>query len=375
LDAFNFESRAQYRKTMPRAVIESIGWEISARSLPRYRRADLMERVWGTTMRKFSFPQSRRGGGSRRMALRPLAGLAAAALLAGAGSGPAWADDEASTLTGDWNGARTALREKHGVTVTLDYIGETLAVLSGGINRRASFEGRFELSIDTDLEKLTGLPQLAGASTHVTVFQIHHAGANAADNVGPIADPSNIDALPTTRLFTAWYQQEFAGGAVSFRIGQLAADDEFFTSDTAGGLINGTFRWGGILAANITNGGPAYPLATPGARLSIAASDNLTVLAGVFAGDPAGRNCVIDPQRCNFHGTTFSFAGGALFMSELHYAVNQGEGAMGLPGIYKLGMFYANGDYADQRLASNGVGGVVSQASPAAVAPLQHRGN
>ena len=99
-------------------------------------------------------------------------------------------------------------------------------------------------------------------------FQIHKGRQNAADLVGSIADPSNIDATSTTRLFTAWFQQDF-GKAGSIRVGQLAADDEFLTSTTAGGLINGTFGWATMVASNLPSGGAAYPLATPGARLQI----------------------------------------------------------------------------------------------------------
>ena len=40
-------------------------------------------------------------------------------------------------------------------------------------------------------------------------FQIHKGRYNAADLVQSLADPSNIDAVPTTRLFTAWIEQEF----------------------------------------------------------------------------------------------------------------------------------------------------------------------
>jgi porin len=64
-----------------------------------------------------------------------------------------------------------------------------------------------------------------GGSTHVRAFQIHKARQNAADLVGSIADPSNIDAVSSTRLFTAWFQQDF-GKTGSIRVGQLAADDE-----------------------------------------------------------------------------------------------------------------------------------------------------
>lgn len=279
---------------------------------------------------------------------------------------------EQETLTGDWGGARTSLKEKSGIELTLTYIAEVMGVASGGINRRGSFEGRFEFSVDTDLEKLVGWN---GATTHVTVFQIHNGGRNAADNVGSISDPSNIDALATTRLFTAWFQQSLFDDRLSVRIGQLAADDEFITSPTAGGLMNGTFGWAGILAANLTSGGPAYPLATPGARVQVKPSDNVALLGAVFSGDPAGKNCLMLPQECNRSGTTFSFHGGALWMGEAQYLVNPGKKPAGLPGIYKLGVWYATADYADQRLGVNAVGAPVSLADPASVGPLNRRGN
>ena len=278
-----------------------------------------------------------------------------------------WEQDK---LTGDWGGLRTNLHDQ-GIDITLNYVAETFGVLSGGLERRASYEGRLEFSVDTDLEKLIGLH---GATTHVTVFQIHNDGRNAVENAGSLADPSNIDALPTTRLYTAWYEQNF-NDLVSVRLGQLAADDEFFTSATAGGLLNGTFGWGNVLAANMTNGGPAYPLATPGVRVQVKPADNLTVLGAVFAGDPAGKNCDDDPQKCNRHGTTFSTSGGALWMGEAQYAVNQGKNAMGLPGVYKLGGWYATTDFADMRYGLDGAGAQVLLSDPTVTDPLNHSGN
>jgi porin len=277
---------------------------------------------------------------------------------------------ERETLTGDWGGARTSLKNQ-GIDITLAYIGEVLGVASGGLERKTSYEGRFEFSVDTDLQKLIGW---TGGSTHVTVFQIHNSGHNIGEHAGAIADPSNIDALATTRLFTAWFEQNF-NDRVSVRAGQLAADDEFLTSDTAGGLINGTFGWAGIMAANITNGGPAYPLAAPGVRVKVNPTEQLSVLGAVFAGDPAGDNCNDDPQRCNRYGTTFSTSGGTLWMGEVQYAINQGKGAPGLPGVYKLGAWYATADYADQHFGTDATGATVSLGVDPTADPLQHHGN
>ena len=278
---------------------------------------------------------------------------------------------EQETLTGDWGGTRSALKDR-GIDITLNYVGETFAVLSGGIDRRGSYEGRFEFSLDSDLEKLFGWK---GAATHVTIYQIHNSGRNVEDNVGALGDPSNIDALPTTRLFTAWFEQNF-NDRFALRVGQLAADDEFIGSPTASGLVNGTFGWAGILAADMLHGGPAYPLAAPGARLKITATPQLTLLAAVFTGDPAGANCIDLPQQCNRYGTkAWDFAGGSLWIGELQYAVNQDKKSPGMPGVYKLGAWYATTDFADQHFGLDGAGATVSLASPAAVSPLNHAGN
>jgi porin len=262
-------------------------------------------------------------------------------------------------LTGDWGGTRTALEEK-GIEIDLNYIGEALSVARGGLKRDTTYEGRLDLNVNTDLEKLIGW---TGGKTNVRVFQIHNSGRNAAENVGSIADPSNIDALPTTRLFTAWYQQEF-GKVASFRIGQLAADDEFLVSNTAGGLINGTFGWATIMSANLPSGGPAYPLATPGVRLQINPTENISLLAAVFSGNPAGKNCGPDedPQACNRHGTTFSFSGGAFWMGEAQYQVNQDKKDKGLAAAYKIGVWYHTGNFADQRFGIDAAGKIVTLA-------------
>ena len=278
---------------------------------------------------------------------------------------------EQDTLTGDWGGARTALKDK-GIDLTLVYIGETFSVLSGGLRRRGSYEGRFEFSADADLEKLIGWK---GATTHVTVFQVNNGNWNTADNVDSISDPSNIDAYHTTRLFTAWYQRNWFDDRISLRVGQLAADDEFLTSPTAAGLINGTFGWADMMAANITSGGPAYPLATPGARLAVKPAENWTLQAAVFSGDPAGKDCNDLPQRCNAHGTTFSFSGGALWMGEAQYAINRGKEATGLAGVYKLGAWYATANYGDRHFGIDATGATVSLGADPTATPIQHKGN
>jgi porin len=193
--------------------------------------------------------------------------------------------------------------------------------------------------------------------------------------VGSIADPSNIEAVPATRLFTAWFQKNFLDDKVSVRLGQIAADDEFLISPTAGNLINSTFGYAALLAADQLQGGPVYPLATPGIRLQLKPTDEIALLSAVFAGAPAGADCIGMPQQCNRYGTTFSTSGGTLWMEEVQYGINQGKAAKGMPAVYKLGGWYATTSFPDQHFGLSAAGMPVSLASPASVSALTHQGN
>ena len=307
---------------------------------------------------------------------RLIIALTAAAAFTGT-SLPARADDAPSSkqppemLTGDWGGLRTALKERNGLEFTITDINELFGVLSGGLKRAPSYEGRTEFTVEADLGKLGW----KDATAHVTVYQLRNSGRNVGQNVGSLSDPSNIDALGTTRLFTAWLQQTWLGERVSLRVGQLAADDEFLTSTTAAGLINGTFGWPDLHNSNMVSGGPAFPLATPGARLAVKPTDDITLQAAVFSGNPAGADCSGLPQACNRYGTTFSFTGGVLAIGEVQYAVNQGRAAAGLPGVYKLGAWHATGDYNDLHDGLSASGIVVSLGLDSTATPIARHGD
>ena len=280
-----------------------------------------------------------------------------------------WTRDK---LTGDWGGARTALSDR-GIDISPLWIGEALGTAAGGFRQGTSLEHRFQLDIDADFDKLWGLK---GATAHTTFYEIGHAfGLPAANFVGSIADPSNIEALPGTRLFTAWYQQNFLDDKVSLRIGQIAADDEFLISPTASVLINSTFGYAALLAADQFQGGPVYPLATPGIRLQLKPTEEITVLSAVFSGAPAGENCTTLPQICNDHGLLFPLNGGVLWMGEAQYGINQAKDAKGMPAVYKLGGWYASKSFPDVHLGLTAAGTPVSLASPASGFPLVRQGN
>jgi porin len=268
------------------------------------------------------------------------------------------------TLTGDWFGFRKRL-EQQGVQLGGDEIFDVMANPVGGQKQGAAFEGRFELFANIDLGAALGWH---GALLHANAYVIHGNGLST-DDVGNLLTVTNIGATPGTRLFALLLQQSFLDDALSIRLGQLAADDEFFVSQYAALFLNSTFGWPSILGVNLPSGGPAYPLATPGLRIRYAFSPTLIFSTGLFNGDPAPAG-LGNPQIRDAGGTAFRLDGGLFWINELAYAASLGED--NLPGSYKLGGWFHDGAFADQRF--DNLGQTLSDPASSGV-PALHRDN
>ena len=246
---------------------------------------------------------------------------------------------------GDPGGLRAYLDAK-GIDYAFTYIGETLGNVSGGVKRGATYEGRLDGTLDVDLAKLVGVK---GAAVHAEFFQIHGRGLSG-NNVLDLFTVSGIEAYPATRLYEAWFEQKLLDDKLAVRVGQLGADTEFLVSQTATLFVNSTFGWPASTANDLPSGGPAYPLATPGARLKLAAFDNVTLLAGLFDGDPAGpfRPSVNNPlpQIRDRNGTAFRLRDAPLLITEADFAYFQDKAAAGLPGTVKVGYYHHFGSFS-----------------------------
>ena len=247
---------------------------------------------------------------------------------------------------GDPGGIRDFL-DKKGIDYNFTYIGEVLGNSSGGVKRGATYEGRLDGQLDVDFEKLANVKGLAG---HAQFFQIHGRGLSG-NNTLDLFTVSNIEAFPSTKLYEAWLEQKLADGKFFVRVGQLAADTEFFISQTATLFVDSTFGYPAIFANDQPSGGPAYPLATPAVRLKATPTDQLTLLLAVFNGDPAGpfHPGVNDflPQLRDPSGTNFRVKDAPLLFSEAQYAYNQDKDAKGLPGTVKVGYVHQFGKFTD----------------------------
>jgi len=264
-----------------------------------------------------------------------------------------------SSLLGDIYGLRSALA-KYGVTFGLTETSELLGNLTGGVNKGFTYDGLTTGTVTIDTNKAIGLP---GGTFNASALQVHGRNLSAV-NLGSLQTASGIEADTGTRLWELWYQQAFLDNRVDVKVGQQSLDQEFMVSQNANLFVNTMFGWAAVPSYDMPAGGPAYPLSALGARFRVKASNNLTVMAGVFDGNPSGVSASsgIDPQVANAHGTNFNLHNGALYIAELQYAINQpAMGDMddgknhGLPGTYKLGVWYNNEQFSDLRYGTDGL--------------------
>jgi porin len=267
---------------------------------------------------------------------------------------PADPDTGESTVEESTLGLLPNPLQKYGIKFAATYIGETQGNVSGGLQQGAVYDGRLNLAVDADLQKLAGLREL---TFHANMFQIHGDGLSRS-NLQNFMVVSGIEALPSTRLYEIWFEQKW-GNTLALRAGQLAADTEFINAKYTDVFTNASLGWPAIASVNLPSGGPSPPLAALGARLRANLGDNLTVAAAIFDGDAAGPGPG-DPQMRDNNGLNFRINDPPLVIGEVQYIWNGKKGDPGLDGKFKIGGWRHFGEFSDQRFTAQGI----SRASP-----------
>jgi len=197
------------------------------------------------------------------------------------------------------------------VSVTATYAAD-LNISAGGSEHDGSAAlGRIAILADADLQRLMGI---RSAKAHASVIEIFGTGLSAS-RIDNLAAVSGLEAEPALRLNQLWV--EFGlGSAGRFRIGKFPASQDFAVSDTASFFINASFGWPASFASDLPQGGPSWPLASPGAMIKLHPSGGWTLSMAVFAGKPAGMDTA-DPQRHDGHGFgAFNLAGKPFVIAE-----------------------------------------------------------
>jgi porin len=205
--------------------------------------------------------------------------------------------------------------------------------LRGGFETGTRYEGFAQWWLEADLDELLGWK---GGSFDIT-WNSYHGGEPSADLVGPFPSQavSNLEAAVSVRFYEIFLRQTWGDDRFIFKAGQLAADSDFFVSENADALLNGTFGFFGIDRSREI--APFYPVAAPGAYFRASTADGRwEAHAGVYTADPG------EDESSNF-GFDWSFDNGAFFVGELRTR----RSPLGRPGSYAVGAAGTTADLED----------------------------
>ena len=141
-------------------------------------------------------------------------------------------DFAAATLTGDWDGARTAAWERGFQWEA----GLKTDVFNGRNKDRSATRSmtHTDLKLRADLDKVFGWQDTVA---YLNVIDDRGNGSNA--HAGSLMGVSSIEVpVPTTRLFHAWIQRGFFDDRFSVLAGIYPIDSEFFVMDSASMLLH-----------------------------------------------------------------------------------------------------------------------------------------
>lgn len=214
--------------------------------------------------------------------------------------------------------------EATGYVHRFNYTGEVFADVHGGMKTGVVYTGLLQGSLDWHLGVWTA---------HGDAY-LPHGDSLTQHDVGDFSVVSNIDAVHQLRLHELWGQREI--GPFAARIGLLAADTEFWGSDTASLFVSSAFGAPSVVSGNLPHP-PIFPQGVPGIRLEDDFDKADTLRFAVLDGDGG------DPTTVNRHGLRFAFNRGALLVLEDQHLFGNPAAAT---ATARLGVFFHTGDFA-----------------------------
>jgi porin len=238
-------------------------------------------------------------------------------------------------LLGDWYGTRTWLEDR-GITPTLTFVTDSLGNPSGGKEQGFTTANNVGLDLNFDLEKLC---DFEGASLLVSI-SYRFGGSLSANYIHNVFTTQQVFGGETFRLVDVAYLQKLFDDRFEFRIGRIAAGDDFLVSPYNYVFVQNGFDGNPVGIFFNSPGMTAYPNDTWGALVKVRPTARTYIMGGVYNGDPSIRD------NSN-HGVDFSMDGPPFAIAEIAYQPNSLPGDRGLLGNYKAGFWYDNGRFTD----------------------------
>ena len=245
-------------------------------------------------------------------------------------------------LAGDWFGVRTWL-EDHGVNPTLTFVTDALGNPSGGVQHGFTAANNLGVDLLFDLHKLVGID---GGWFEVS-FSERFGSSLSKDDIGNVFTVQQVFGGETYRIVDVAYRQRLFGDRVEFRVGRIAAGDDFLVSPYDYVFVQNGFDGNPVGVFFNAPGMTAYPNASWGGLVKVKPTERTYLMGGVYNGDPTIRDN-------SHHGADWSLNGPLFAIGEVGYRVDGLPGNPGLLGNYKAGFWYDHSQYTDFNTLARG---------------------
>lgn len=240
-----------------------------------------------------------------------------------------------------------ATLRNHGVAVLLDNTNEFDGAVSGR-HTGASNAGQYALEIDTDWDILAGI---RGLQTHAVAVGRYGIPASRmfGDNLEPSQEIYGAGGNVAIHLVFAYAEETLAHGHFNLAFGRMPSLNDFSASPLYCNFQNNSLC-GNPKASSDDTANSSYPDASWAVRLRVRPISQIYVQSGIYFSEKNIYN-VTDGYRSGFR---FSGAqiNGEYFPVEIGWEPSFGPDK--LPGHYKIGFGYDNGNHNDNYFDSNG---------------------
>jgi len=238
-------------------------------------------------------------------------------------------------LLGDWYGTRTWL-EDHGISPTLTFVTDSLGNPTGGGDQGFTTANNIGLDLNFDLEKLAGLQ----GGSFLFSMSYRFGGSLSANYIHNVFTVQQVFGGETFRVVNVAYFQKLLDDRVEFRLGRIAAGDDFLVSPYNYVFVQNGFDGNPVGIFFNFPGMTAYPNDSWGALVKVRPTARTYIMGGVYNGDPSIRD------NSN-HGVDFSMDGPLFAIGEIAYQPDSLPGDRGLIGNYKAGFWYDNSGFTN----------------------------
>ncbi|MFA6596693.1 MAG: carbohydrate porin [Ignavibacteriaceae bacterium] len=185
-----------------------------------------------------------------------------------------------NNISGGWWGVRNILNES-GLDFNLVYKGEMFSNVSGGLEKGTTTLDNIDLILSADLGKSMGFE-----NSNLLIQFLGNSGGVPCNFVGAAQGISNIETIPTWKVYQLILEKKFFNEQFSVAVGLYDLNSEFDYRETSSIFINPSHGIGPDFSHSGLNGPSIFPTTSVALRIKYESENGNYFQAAILDGVP-----------------------------------------------------------------------------------------